>query len=176
MSPMPGWLPDGFRKLRLRVHRVNLSVNQSPYMAKINMLVLALGSFPVELALSDGWCRMFLSADRRKPLSSVPCHAGRDLSALRRCIQRAPSGIFSFRAISAPVHGTLLPYGGLFLGPTFQSAEAVAKRGHGRHVHYSANRQRLLILVGPSTIRPCSPKMRLALAGVSEACSRWNNL
>ena len=46
---------------------VPLAVNQSPYMAQINMLVLALGSFPIELALSLAGIAMFLRiADRRK--------------------------------------------------------------------------------------------------------------
>jgi hypothetical protein len=37
-------------------------------LAQINLAVLALGAFPVELALSIGGIALFLSSDRRKPL------------------------------------------------------------------------------------------------------------
>jgi Dolichyl-phosphate-mannose-protein mannosyltransferase len=45
-----------------------LAVNQSPNLPQMNLAVLALGSFPVELALSIGGVALFLSSDRRKPL------------------------------------------------------------------------------------------------------------
>jgi hypothetical protein len=45
-----------------------LIVNQSPSLAQMNVVALALGSFPVELALSLGGIALFLSSDGRKPL------------------------------------------------------------------------------------------------------------
>ncbi|MGE5305026.1 MAG: glycosyltransferase family 39 protein, partial [Alphaproteobacteria bacterium] len=46
---------------------VPLAINQSPHMAQINMLLLALGSFPVELALSIVGVVLCLNRNRRKP-------------------------------------------------------------------------------------------------------------
>jgi hypothetical protein len=45
-----------------------LVVNQSPYMPQINLVALALGSFPIELLLSIGGIILFLYSDGSKPL------------------------------------------------------------------------------------------------------------
>jgi hypothetical protein len=45
-----------------------LAVNQSPNLAQMNLVALALGSFPVELALSIGGVALCLRSDGRKPL------------------------------------------------------------------------------------------------------------
>jgi uncharacterized membrane protein len=46
---------------------IPLAVNNAPHMAQVNMLVLALGSFPLELALSIAGVALLLTSDRRKP-------------------------------------------------------------------------------------------------------------
>jgi Dolichyl-phosphate-mannose-protein mannosyltransferase len=46
---------------------IPLVVNQSPYMADVNMLILAFGSFPIELALSIAGVVLLLTLERREP-------------------------------------------------------------------------------------------------------------
>ena len=100
---------------------IPLSVNQSPHIAQINMLVLALGSFPVELALSIGGVAMFLSADRRKPLCQYLVTLVATSLLFAVIFKGRLPGSLVFARYLLPFMVLLLPYAGYFLVRLFRA-------------------------------------------------------
>jgi len=89
--------------------------NQSPYMAQINMLVLALGAFPIEFALSMAGIVVFLSSDRRKMLRQYLVVLGATCLLFAIVFKgRLPASLV-FARYFLPFIVLLLPFAGFFL-------------------------------------------------------------
>ena len=96
-----------------------LAGNQSPYMAQINMLVLALGAFPIEVALSMVGIVVFLRSDRHKKVRQYL------VVLVATCLLfaivfkgRLPASLV-FARYFLPYIVLLLPFGGLVFAPSF---------------------------------------------------------
>jgi Dolichyl-phosphate-mannose-protein mannosyltransferase len=100
---------------------IPLAVNQSPDMAQINMLVLAFGAFPVELALSIAGVALFLRSDTRKPFR--PYFVVLVATFLLFAVVfkgRLPASLV-FARYFLPFMVLLLPYAGFFLVQLFRA-------------------------------------------------------
>jgi hypothetical protein len=89
--------------------------NMSPYMAQINMLVLALGAFPIEVALSVAGVVVFLRSERRKTFRQYL------LMVVATCLLfaivfkgRLPASLV-FARYFLPYIVLLLPFAGFFM-------------------------------------------------------------
>ncbi len=100
---------------------IPLAVNQSPHMAQINMLVLALGSFPIELALSIVGVALLLSSGGRKPFRQyLVVLVGTFVLFAVLFKGRLPASLF-FARYFLPFMVLLLPYAGFFLVQLFRA-------------------------------------------------------
>ena len=97
-------------------------------MAHVNMLVLAFGAFPLELALSIAGVALVLTSERGKPFRQYLVVLLATVYTFRRGFQRNFRPLYSSRDFS-PLCGPRTTLCGLFLAPAFQSAPVVAKRG-----------------------------------------------
>jgi len=108
---------------------IPLVVNQAPHMAHMNMLVLAIGSFPVELALSIAGVGLFLSSDRCKPVCHYLVVAVATSLLFGALFKGQLSASVFFARFFLPFVVFLLPYAGFFLTRLFMARQPWRSEG-----------------------------------------------
>jgi len=115
-----GWMVAGMDSANaITTPGVALALNQSPHMAQINMLVLALGAFPIELALSMAGVAVFLKSGRSKTFRQyLVVLVGTCFLFVIAFKGRLPASLV-FARYFLPYMVLLLPFGGFLLRRIF---------------------------------------------------------
>ena len=124
------WMVSGVASLTSKIPPgIPVVVNQAPHMAHVNMLVLAFGAFPLELALSIAGVALVLTSEKGKPFRQYLIVLLATAILFAVVFKGRLSASIFFARFFLPFVVLALPYAGFFLLQLFRAPRSWRNEG-----------------------------------------------